>query len=446
MKIPVHIVGGFLGVGKTTALTALVAARAGSERAAIVVNDFGEAGIDAARIDGEPSGLVQNIAGGCICCTAPEGLVRVVTELLEVQKPDRIYIEPSGLGRPRDVVDMLARGGLAQRVELRPVVVVVDPARLDLADPLMHEQWEGGDVLVVNRIDLASPEALANVRRAVAEKWPPFQRVIETTHGVLPADLPDLARGGSAGQRRDHDHHHGQGDDHGHDHDHGPACAVADSTSGFLARSAVLPGDSAYRWEALRRALDGPGIVRFKGMFLSDLGWVRVDVAGGVTDMRPTPWRRDSRYDLVVRSEDDAVAARVVERIAAAVVPEERRGDGVALVDADGNRMDLDRRSFERLGALDVAARVPGRVGTAVLLRDVLDLLAVRPDQRVVLSAADGLVADPVIRAELGDALLVYALDGADLPEKQGGPFRVIVPPGASRCANVKSLVRIRVL
>ena len=138
MKIPVHIFGGFLGVGKTTALSALVAARAGLERAAIVVNDFGDAGIDAARIDGEPSGLVQNIAGGCICCTAPEGLARVVTELLEVQKPDRIYIEPSGLGRPRDVVDMLARGGIAQRVELRPVVVVVDPERLDLADPLMH--------------------------------------------------------------------------------------------------------------------------------------------------------------------------------------------------------------------------------------------------------------------------------------------------------------------
>lgn len=446
MKIPVHVVGGFLGVGKTTALTALVAARAGSERAAIVVNDFGEAGIDAARIEGEPSGLVQNIAGGCICCTAPEGLVRVVTELLEVQKPDRIYVEPSGLGRPRDVVDMLARGGLAQRVELRPIVVVVDPARLDLADPLMHEQWEGGDVLVVNRVDLATPGALDLVRRSVAEKWPPFQQVIETTFGVLPADLPDLARGAASGQH--HPEAEAQHPDHDHDHDHvhGPGCAVPDSTSGFLARSAVLPGDRTYRWEALRRALDRPEIVRFKGMFLSDLGWVRVDVAGGVTDMRSTPWRRDSRYDLVVRAGEDALAANVVEQVAAAAVPQEQRGDGVALVDADGNRMDLDRRSFERLGALDVAPRVPGRVGTAVLLGDVLDLLAVRPDQRVVLSAADGLVADPVVRADLGDALLVYALDGADLPEKQGGPFRVLVPPGASRCANVKSLVRIRVL
>lgn len=441
MKIPVHIVGGFLGVGKTTALTALVAARAGSERAAIVVNDFGEAGIDAARIDGEPSGLVQNIAGGCICCTAPEGLVRVVTELLEVQKPDRIYIEPSGLARPRDVVDMLARGGIAQRVELRPIVVVVDPERLDLADPLMHEQWEGGDVLVVNRIDLASPGALARVRTAIAGKWPPFQQVIETTHGVLPAGLPDLERGGSVGPTAHADAH-----DHDHDHDHGPECAVPDSTAGFLARSAVLPGDRTYRWEAVRRALDVPGVVRFKGMFRSDLGWVRVDLAGGTTDVRATPWRRDSRYDLVVRAGDDALADSIVGHIAAAAVPEEAPGDGVALVDADGNRMDLDRRSFERLGAVDVAARVPGRIGTAVLLGDVLDLLAVRADQRVVLSAADGLVAEPVVRGDLGDALLVYALDGAALPAKQGGPFRVLVPAGTSRCANVKSLVRIRVL
>jgi len=95
---------------------------------------------------------------------------------------------------------------------------------------------------------------------------------------------------------------------------------------------------------------------------------------------------------------------------------------------------------------VDVADRVPGRVGTAVPLGSVLDLLSTPGDARVVLCASDGLITDPVTRAELGDALLVYALDGAPLPEKQGGPFRVLVPAGLSRCANVKGLSRIRVL
>lgn len=437
MKIPVHIVSGFLGVGKTTALTALVAARAGTERAAIVVNDFGDAGIDAARIDADATGMVQNIAGGCICCTAPEGLARVVSELLDVQKPDRIYIEPSGLGRPRDVVDMLARGGIASRVDLRPVVVIVDPTRLDLTDPLMLEQWEGGDVLVVNRVDLASAESLAAVRAHVIEKWPPFQAVLETTHGVLPATLPDWTRASAppaVGPEHDHDH------DPGHDH------SPSDSTAAFLARSAVLPSDLTFSWDALRRAIDRTGVVRFKGMFRSDIGWVRVDLAGGRVDVRGTPWRRDSRYDLVVRAEDAGLAVVVEDAITAAAVEHPAAEATVALVDTEGNAMELNRAAFARLGALPVADRVPGRVGTAALLSSVLDLLSVPPEARVVLCAADGMIAEPVPRAELADALLVYALEGEALPEKQGGPFRVLVPAGASRCANVKALNRIRVL
>ena len=63
-----------------------------------------------------------------------------------------------------------------------------------------------------------------------------------------------------------------------------------------------------------------------------------------------------------------------------------------------------------------------------------------------VLCAGDGMVASPVSVGALGDALLVYALEGEALPEKQGGPFRVLVPPGVSQCASVKGLTRIRVL
>ncbi len=438
MRIPVHIVGGFLGVGKTTALTALVASRAATERAAIVVNDFGEAGIDAARMTTEGGTTVQNIAGGCICCTAPEGLVRVLSELLDVQKPDRIYIEPSGLGRPRDVVDMLARGGVASRVDLRPVVVIVDPERLDLADPLMQEQWEGGDVLVVNRIDLASAASLEVVRASVRAKWPPFLASIETTHGVLPGALPDWTRADGPGAG-DRSHDHG-------DHDHAHAHALPDSTDAFVARSAVLPPELTFSWDAVRRAIDLPEVVRFKGMFRSDVGWVRVDLAGGRLDVRGTPWRRDSRYDLILAAGLEDVADRVAGSIAAASVIAPSAECSVQLVDPEGNATELDRTCFERLGALAVEERVPGRVGTAVLLGSVLDLLSVPADARVVLCASDGMIAEPVARGELGDALLVYALDGGPLPEKQGGPFRVLVPGGASRCANVKGLSRIRVV
>ncbi len=440
MRIPVHIVSGFLGVGKTTTLTALVAARAGSERAALVVNDFGEAAIDASRLGGETDGAerVLNIPGGCVCCTAPEGLVRVVGELLDVTRPDRIYIEPSGLGRPRDVVDMLVRGGLASRVDLRPVIVVLDPEKFDASDPLMHEQWEGGDVLVVNRIDLASEAALGRIREAVRTKWPPFLRVIETSHGALPADVPDWSRAEPAqDQGHDHDDDHGHGHEHGHDHD-------ADSTVNFHSASRIVGPSEVYDWRALNDVLQDAAILRFKGMFHSDIGWIRVDRAGGVVEQRGTPWRRDSRFDLIVAASTDleGILAKVE---AARSRPAVGEPDGVELVDADANRMELTRGGLARMGALDVAARVPGRVGTAVLLQDVVGLLSAPSDARVVLSAADGMITEPIRVDALGDALLVYALDGQPLPKGQGGPFRVLVPAGGS-CANVKALTRIRIL
>ena len=482
MPIPVHIVGGFLGVGKTTALTALVASRAGTERVAVVVNDFGEAAIDAARMEGVAGSTVQNIPGGCICCTAPEGLVRVVNELLDVQKPDRIYIEPSGLGRPRDVVDMLARGGIASRVDMRPVVVIVDPARLDLSDPLMFEQWEGGDVLVVNRMDVSSPEQIEKVRAAVAEKWPAFIAVVETTQGVLPGDFQDWRREGATGyglratgeeggprrpegheegggSGRDdgglgsvdggsaHGHDHGDGDD-AHDHDHGGRVHLdaISSTANFAARSGIFPPTAMFTWDGVRRAVENPAVQRFKGMFRADVGWIRVDVAGGKVDIRGTPWRRDSRFDVIVRSEDSGALDTVVNAIVAAEVVAGPSAPCVMLVDAEGNGLELRREAFAKLGAIEVASRMPGRAGTAVMLTDVLALLSPGPEARVVLGAADGMVADPVRVDALGDALLVYALDGGDLPAGDGGPFRVLVPKGVSACASVKGLCRVRVM
>ncbi|MSP55411.1 MAG: hypothetical protein EXR69_07405 [Myxococcales bacterium] len=473
MPIPVHIIGGFLGVGKTTALIRLVASRAETERAAVIVNDFGEAAIDAAVIltgGGQTGGAalkVENIPGGCVCCTAPEGLVRVLSELLDVEKPDRIYIEPSGLGRPRDVVDMLARGGVAARVDLRPIVVIVDPDRLDFTDALMQEQWEGGDVLVLNRLDLCPQDKLQAVRAAVLEKWPPFIEVVETSHGVLPGDLPDWQRSSSPepalrpghhghprGRDDDqgHDHGHGHDQGHGHDaeHDHhpGPGSDVAaDSTVRFTSRSDSFSPGVPFRWDALRALLTSPRIERFKGMFWTDIGWLKVDVAGGRVDFRGTPWRRDSRYDVIVRADDAAFADQFASAISQALAPVASHDEPVvALVDPEGNSMELARASFSRLGAIDVAARLPGRVGTAVRLGDVLDLLSPAADARVVLCASDGMVAEPVLVSALSEVLLVYALEDGPLPAKQGGPFRVLVPEGTSPCASVKGLSRIRVL
>src|SRR5688572_5169914 len=110
MPTPVHVVSGFLGAGKTTTITALLRRFPNS---AVVVNDFGEARVDATLLDG--AATITDIAGGCVCCTAPEGLAKTIDALLDEVRPARVFIEPSGLARPQDVLDMLSRGGLAER-------------------------------------------------------------------------------------------------------------------------------------------------------------------------------------------------------------------------------------------------------------------------------------------------------------------------------------------
>ncbi len=423
MPTPVHVVAGFLGAGKTTTVRAWMAAHQGRERAAVVVNDFGEAGVDAALLgDGV---AVTNIPGGCVCCTAPAGLARAVATILDEVRPDRIFIEPSGLARPQDVVDMLSRGGLKERVALGPTLVVVDPGATGPAD-LVDAQLEAADVLVLNRLDLAAPDAVAAFRGRLATIWPGPARVLETTFGALPPDALAWPEGAGPTVRftRVHD---------------------TPSTDGFRARSWVFPPEVGFSWDRLRAVLLTPGIARFKGLFRGDVGWFRVDVAGGQLHFAATAWRRDNRADLIVGTADlDAVAAGIEAALLPADAPVTE--DGVALVDPDGFELRLSREALAALPGQvpDVGAVVPGRAGAGVPLREVLGLVPAPAGARFVVVARDGLTTAPV-PVESVDGVLVHTLDGGPLPDKQGGPFRLLAPTGSS-CANVKGVARIRVL
>jgi G3E family GTPase len=422
---PVHVVSGFLGAGKTTAITALLRRFPNS---AVDVNDFGDARVDATLLDG--AATITDIAGGCVCCTAPEGLARTVTALLEEVRPARVFIEPSGLARPQDVLDMLSRGGFAGRVELRPTLVLVDPMRLDGAPDVFEEQLEAADVLVANRCDLATPEALADFRARAAALWPGPSRVIETSFGVLPDEALTWREGEGPKARPHH-----------HDHDH----------EGFAARSWVWPAGERFAWDALRRLLaETQGLARFKGVFCGDLGWFRLDWAGGRVHVAPTAWRRDSRADLIVSDPaalDAFEAGLAACRLSEAATPS---GPIVEVVDADGHALALGREALVALPGQvdDVSALVPGREGSGVWLRELFALVPTPPDARFVLAAGDGLTSAPAPVSAVGDAVLVHSLGDGPLPEKQGGPFRVLVPPGDGRsaCANVKGLVKVRVI
>jgi G3E family GTPase len=456
--IPVHIVAGFLGTGKTTAIRHQLASRTG-EKVAVIVNDFGEAGLDEAVLSGEQSFAIRNIPGGCVCCTAPEGFVDALGALI-AERPDRLIIEPTGLARPQDIVDTIRRSPHKHALALGPLVVLVDPARLgtksDDEAELIALQAGIADVLVANRTDLASAEAMARFDALALTLWPRPLSVHKTTRGQLPpeafewpanegARLPRALKGEA------HAGAHGA-------HEHG-ADAPHASTSAHRVRSFRWSPDAVFSRERVSRAalrasegLAGAQLARWKGIFRTDQGVLLLEVAGGQMHEERSPFRRDSRLDVILEGGGEEPFARIENWLSGAVLSDAEReasATRIELVFPSGRTRFVERDALVALpgGVPDVAALVPKRAGAAARVAALLDAHKAGGHAAAVVCAADGFASEPVPLSALREGLLVHSVNGEPLDAKQGGPYRLLIPegvPGApSACANVKGVVRI---
>jgi G3E family GTPase len=183
--VPILLVAGFLGAGKTTVVNHLLA-HAGGRRIAAVVNDFGAINIDAALIVGADG--VVSLSNGCICCSLEGDLLRTLATLLRrTPRPDCIVIETSGVADPGDIVRTLMDPVIWREAPLETVLCVVDataPPGLD--DALLRAQIRAADVIALSKVDLADSTAAI---RATLATIKPQAVVIEAVQGALPLDL-----------------------------------------------------------------------------------------------------------------------------------------------------------------------------------------------------------------------------------------------------------------
>jgi G3E family GTPase len=190
MALSTIVLGGYLGAGKTTLLNHLLR-HAQGRRIAVMVNDFGDIGIDADLIESS-NGEVMNLAGGCICCSVGSDLVAALMTLPQrVPPPDLVLIETSGVALPGSV----ARGArLAPGIEIDGVVVVVDAETIRLRVHDRHvgdtvlQQLTDADLLVLNKIDLVEPPTLVVTRHWLSGVTP-HARIIESLDARVPAEL-----------------------------------------------------------------------------------------------------------------------------------------------------------------------------------------------------------------------------------------------------------------
>jgi len=329
MTVPTNLVTGFLGAGKTTAIRALLADRPAGERWAVLVNEFGEVGIDGAALAADGV-AVREVAGGCICCSAGLPLRVALVDLLRRARPDRLLVEPTGLGHPAGIVDTLREEHLARAIDLRAVICLVDPRRLPalVADgsEVFRDQVQIADVLIASKADRASAEELAGFRAWAAGLYPAKAAVVTAAHGRFDPALLDVAadpaRSVPAGA--------------GHA---AAAAAVRPALGGLAPGYRARPGrperalaaglgtvgcgwvfhpDDVFDPDRLRRFLAGGGVPglaeaeRVKGVFRTGRDWTLFDRAGADLAERPVAWRRDSRVEVLagaVPPDWDAVEA-----------------------------------------------------------------------------------------------------------------------------------------
>src|SRR6201987_2229562 len=235
-KIPVTVLTGYLGAGKTTLLNRILSENHG-KKYAVIVNEFGEIGIDNDLIIGADEEVFE-MNNGCICCTVRGDLVRIMEGLMERKgKFDAIIVETTGLADPAPGAQTFFMDeNVGRKAKLDAVVTVADAKWLQerLKDaPEAKNQIAFADVILLNKSDLVSADELSEVEARI-RAINPYAKVHKTQRSQVPLDAvlgrnafdldrileiePDFL----GEEEHDHDHHHdhAHGHDHGHGHDH----------------------------------------------------------------------------------------------------------------------------------------------------------------------------------------------------------------------------------
>ena len=344
-QTPVTVLTGYLGAGKTTLLNRILSESHG-RRYAVIVNEFGEIGIDNDLIV-ESDEEIYEMNNGCVCCTVRGDLVRVVEGLM--RRPgrfDAIVVETTGLADPAPVAQTFFMDeDVRSRTRLDAVVALVDARHLPLRLKDTREaedQIAFADIVVINKTDLVSPAELEAVEAAV-RAINPLAKIHRTTRAGVPLseildrgafDLSRVLENDPHFLEPDEDHHDHDHDHHGHDHDHdhhhhhhhNEASPIHDVTVQSVSlRGGDLDPRKFFPWiESITQA-EGPNILRLKGILALDKDPDRYVIQGVhmiIEGDHQRPWKdgekRESRLVFIGRNLDEERLRRTFEACRAA--------------------------------------------------------------------------------------------------------------------------------
>ena len=320
-NIPTHVISGPLGAGKTSLIKHLLAHKPAHERWAILINEFGQIGLDAALLATAADGIsLGEVAGGCLCCVNGAPFQIGLGRLLRKSRPDRLFIEPSGLGHPAQLLKQLREAPWQGVLTVQPNVMVLDSVSLAKGRALPPSQQDAlaeAGLLVLNK----SAQLSAEERKRIVEKLP-SRPLIWTELGALAlSELPGVDRqrtvDNSAIDRLVLPRSLAQM----------PAIWTDPRQPICLSQGQAEGWSIGWRWHPSQRFdltriqqwLENLSWRRAKLVIHSPAGWVSANsLEGAAVEWHISEWRKDSRLELIFSEAQDE--ARLQAQLAACLL------------------------------------------------------------------------------------------------------------------------------
>ena len=325
--VPTNVITGFLGVGKTTAILNLLKNKPDNERWAVLVNEFGEIGVDGSLFEGQHSQqqgvFIREVPGGCMCCASGLPMQIALNQLLSKAKPDRLLIEPTGLGHPKEVLEVLTSEYYQDVLSLHKTLTIVDARKLKQQRYTDHDTFNQqialADIVVGNKTDLYQSDDKARLSDYAKQYAQPDTEVIFTQHGQISFSvLHGFSQNTAAA--RDHHHHH---------HHHHPKPLASDEPipeKGYLSAMNEAEGFYSIGWrflpskvfsyQRLFSFLTGLQVERMKAVFITDVGVFGYNLAADALTEIELDDCEESRIEMISPQLDDTLEQQLLTCIA----------------------------------------------------------------------------------------------------------------------------------
>jgi G3E family GTPase len=307
-NIPTHVIAGPLGAGKTSLIRHLLAQRPAHERWAVLINEFGLIGLDAALLTTDDEGIaLGEVAGGCLCCVNGVPFQVGLSRLLRKAKPDRLLIEPSGLGHPLQLLEQLGAAPWTGVLALQEPLLVLDAQALAAGVALPESQQATlgrAGLLLLNKA-----EGLDDATRTRIQTQLPARPIYWASQGALPlAELPGFGVQADSGGTLDNLPAGSATLPQLWRSPNEPICQIQQQAEGWSIGWRWHPSQ---QFELLRvqQWLSGWPWRRAKLVLHTNTGWLSANALDGqALHWQNSEWRKDSRLELIFSEAQDVPA------------------------------------------------------------------------------------------------------------------------------------------